>query len=78
MIVRSKLFKSNRSQAVRLPKALAFPDDVAEVEITKVGNSRMISPVGSRWSDLFDRGPMVSEDFMNERDQPDFEEREPL
>lgn len=31
-----------------------------------------------RWDDLFDRGPRVSEDFMNERVQPEPEEREPF
>ena len=32
----SKLFISNRSQAVRLPKAVAFPDGVKQVEISKL------------------------------------------
>lgn len=79
MVVKSKVFKSNRSQAVRIPKAVAFPEGVDEVEIVKVGNSLTITPAGKRWSELFDRGPMVSDDFMNEREQPeDFDEREPL
>ena len=43
------LFTSNRSQAVRLPKAVAFPDDVREVDILKVGRSRVIVPKGRRW-----------------------------
>ena len=30
---KTTLFKSNRSQAVRLPKAVALPDDVKQVEI---------------------------------------------
>jgi virulence-associated protein VagC len=29
---RAKLFTSNRSQAVRLPKAVAFPKNVRELE----------------------------------------------
>ena len=77
-MVRSKLFTSNRSQAVRLPKAVAFPKGVHEVEIHKIGETRVISPVGKRWDDLFKRGPRVSADFMKERVQPPFEEREPL
>lgn len=75
---RSTLFKSNRSQAVRLPKGVAFPEGVREVEITKVGESRIITPVGRRWSDWFLHGPRVSDDFMSERDDPPPEEREPL
>ena len=75
---RSTIFKSNRSQAVRLPKSVAFPEGVHQVEIIKVGSSRVITPVGKRWDDLFLRGPRVSSDFMNERLQPAPEEREPF
>lgn len=78
MAARSKLFRSNRSQAVRIPKAVAFPDDVEEVEIIKVGANLIVSPVGKRWDDLFERGPRIPEDFMVERVQPPFQEREPL
>jgi antitoxin VapB len=75
---RSTVFTSNRSQAVRLPKAVAFPEGVHQVEITKIGLSRVISPVGLRWDDLFVGGPRASEDFMASRDQPPAEEREPF
>jgi antitoxin VapB len=77
-MTRSTVFTSNRSQAVRLPKAVAFPADVHQVEIIKIGHSRMISPVGKRWDDLFREGPRATEDFMRERDQPAAEEREAL
>lgn len=72
------IFKSNRTQAVRLPKDVAFPEGVREVEIVKVGNSRVISPVGQRWDSFFATGPHVTEDFLIERDQGEFEEREPM
>ncbi|HEY8871429.1 MAG TPA: type II toxin-antitoxin system VapB family antitoxin [Stellaceae bacterium] len=78
MVARSKVFTTNRSQAVRLPKAVAFPEGVREVEIIMVGDSRIITPVGRRWSDFFLHGPRVSDDFMTERDDPPPEEREPL
>ena len=74
----STVFTSNRSQAVRLPKAVAFPDDVHQVDILKVGRSRVIVPQGRRWDDLFAAGPYLSDDFMAERDQPVAEEREAL
>ena len=48
IMTRSSVFKSNRSQAVRLPKPVAFPEDVHQVEVVKLGNSRLISPVGHR------------------------------
>lgn len=74
----SKLFKSNKSQAVRLPKAVAFPEGVDEVEILTVGNSRLITPAGKRWRDFFQNGPFATDDFLSERMQLDFQEREPL
>jgi len=77
-MARSTVFKTNRSQAVRLPKAVAFPEGVHQVEVTKMGDSRVITPVGRRWSDFFLYGPRVSDDFMAERDDPPPEEREPL
>ena len=75
---RSTVFKSNRTQAVRLPKAVAFPENVRQVEILKIGQARLITPVGRRWDDFFLTGPEVSEDFMSERIQPFAEERESL
>jgi antitoxin VapB len=74
----STVFTSNRSQAVRLPKAVAFPPDVHQVDILKVGRSRVIVPKGKRWDDLFLSGPRVSEDFLARREQPAAEQREPL
>jgi antitoxin VapB len=77
-VARSTVFTSNRSQAVRLPKAVAFPDGVHQVEIIKLGNSRLITPVGRRWDEFFESGPCVPDDFISERDQPWAQEREPL
>jgi len=67
--LRTRVFKNNRSQAVRLPKAVAFPESVKDVEITAIGNRRVITPVGQSWDDWFD-APGVSSDFITERDQP--------
>lgn len=72
----STVFTSNRSQAVRLPKAVAFPENVHQVDILKIGRSRVIVPQGKRWDDLFLTGPRASEDFLRERKQPATEERE--
>lgn len=74
----STVFTSNRTQAVRLPKAVAFPDGVHQVDILRIGSARVIVPKGKRWDDFFLNGPHVSEDFMVEREQPAAEEREPL
>jgi antitoxin VapB len=69
---------TNRSQAVRLPKAVALPEDVHQVEIIRLGHSRIITPVGRRWDDFFQHGPKVSDDFMPERMQPPADDREPM
>ena len=71
----SAVFKSNRSQAVRLPKAVALPEDVKRVDVLAVGRCRIITPAGEAWDSWFD-GPDVTADFMSERDQPPVQERE--
>jgi antitoxin VapB len=71
----TRIFTTNKTQAVRLPKAVAFPEDVSEVEIVVVGESRVITPVAKRWDFFFDQGVEVSEDFMTDRDQPAPQER---
>jgi antitoxin VapB len=73
----TKLFVTNRTQAVRLPKELAFPPEVTEVEIIRQGSGVLIVPKGKSWDDYFDRGTRASDDFMVTRDQPEAaEERE--
>lgn len=63
------VFQSNRSQAIRLPKAVAFPDDVNRVDVVVLGRTRIITPAGVSWESWFD-GPGVSTDFIVERKQP--------
>lgn len=66
---RASIFKSNKSQALRLPKPVAYPDTVKQVDIVMQGRSRIITPAGESWDTWFD-GEGVSEDFMASRDQP--------
>ena len=75
--VKTKIFKSNRSQAVRLPKAIAFPETVKDVEIVAIGNKRIMSPAGKSWDEWFD-SLGVSSDFMTDRQQPEDQTREAL
>lgn len=65
----TSIFKSNRSQAVRLPKAVALPEDVKRVDIVAIGRTRIITPAGESWDSWFD-GESVSADFMVDREQP--------
>ncbi|BEM51274.1 antitoxin (plasmid) [Serratia marcescens] len=69
------VFLSNRSQAVRLPKAVALPEDVKRVEVIAVGRTRIITPAGEGWDSWFD-GEDISADFMTSRNQPPMQERE--
>ena len=75
--VHTKIFKSNQSQAVRLPKSVALPENIKEVAITAIGNTRIITPAGKSWDEWFAE-PGVTEDFMEIRDQPDDQQREVL
>ncbi len=68
------LFKSNRSQAVRIPKELAFPDGVKKVRVRKVGDDLVLSPVVASWTEFFALGPNPG--FPERAPQGDYEERE--
>jgi antitoxin VapB len=72
------IFKSNRSQAVRIPKDLAFAEGVKKVEITRTEDGGLlIKPVkqGS-WAEYFARPSLADPDFLADRDQGEWEDRE--
>lgn len=69
------VFKSNRSQAIRLPKAAALPDGVKRVDVVAVGRTRIIAPAGEAWDSWFD-ADKPSADLLSEREQPSDQERE--
>jgi antitoxin VapB len=77
----TKLFLNNRTQAVRLPKDVAFPDDVTEVEITVEGDARVIRPVkvDLSWESFFELRDRLRrenpESEFPDRDQPEPQER---
>lgn len=73
-MVETTLFKSNKTQAVRLPKDVAFPDDVKEVVIVKEGNKRIITPADASWDDFF-AAPGTE---LGAREQPKPQTREEL
>jgi antitoxin VapB len=75
IVEQGAIFKSNRSQAVRLPKSVALPDDVKRVDVVAIGRIRILTPAGESWDSWFD-GEGVSPDFMSTRDQPADQERE--
>ncbi len=76
-MAQSTVFRTNKSQAVRLPKPVALPENVKRVEIIKLGQARLIAPVDAAWDTFFDE-PGVSEDFLTERVQPTGQRRDSL
>lgn len=76
-MAKASVFKNNRNQAIRLPKSVAFSDDVKQVDIVVIGETRIMTPSGHSWGSWFD-GENVSLDFMESRDQPSDQEREVL
>jgi antitoxin VapB len=71
-MTRTTVFQTNRSQAIRLPKDVAFPADVREVTILRDGARRVIVPADSVWDDFFD-SPGID---IGEREQPPVQQRE--
>ena len=76
--MRTTVFRTNRTQAVRLPKSVALPDDVREVNVRVVGRSRVIEPLGTSWDGWFDHGLRAGPDFLDEREQGAAEARPEL
>ena len=61
------VFNNNRTQAVRLPAEMRFPDSVKKVEVRTKGVERIISPATSSWDSFFLGSAAPTPDFMTER-----------
>ena len=59
----AKVFMTNRSQAVRLPKEYQFSTD--EVFIRKEGEDVILSPRPQAWGPYLESAPAASSAFMN-------------
>ena len=70
----AKVFMTNRSQAVRLPKDFQFATD--EVLIRKVGDDVILSPRPRDWKSYLESAPVASEAFMTEVEDLPVQERE--
>ena len=71
-MTRTKLFRSNRSQAVRLSKDVAFPEGVTEVMVLRDGRRRIVVPADTVWDDFFD-APGID---VPQREQPPAQRRD--
>jgi antitoxin VapB len=66
---KATVFKSNRSQAVRIPKDLAFPDGVKKLIARRDGNRLILEPEATFWDDFFAKLP-IDDDFVAPEDLP--------
>ena len=70
----AKIFMTNRSQAVRLPKEYQFETD--EVFIRKVGDEVILSPRPREWQSYIETAPIASDAFMTEVDDLPVQDRD--
>ena len=79
----TRLFRNGNSQAVRIPRALAFESDKIEVEIERHGDALVIRPVKRKLTGLGAAFRQLGPYFENfRREQPpvssrDWEPRDP-
>jgi len=66
MKARVSIFKNRQNQAIRIPKAMSFPDDVTELEITRVGDVLTLQRPRMSWEE-FAKLPPADADFLLER-----------
>jgi antitoxin VapB len=74
---RTRLFQNGNSQAVRIPKDLAYSRLDMEMEIERRGDTLVIRPARQRLIGLARAFRAFGPDFMQEgREQPDVPDRE--
>lgn len=66
---------NNRSQTVTMPLEFRFPDSVREVFIRREGESVVLTPRPTDWSDFFASGQTASADFMADAESMPIQER---
>jgi antitoxin VapB len=69
----AKIFMTNRSQAVRLPKDFQFA--VSQVFIEKDGDRVILSPRPRTWADYLEHAPVASADYMDNVEDLPLQER---
>ena len=53
-----------------------FLNTIKQVEVIVVGNTRILTPVGERWRVWAQQSSRLTDDFLNERGQPETQEHE--
>jgi antitoxin VapB len=63
-------------QAIRIPQRMRINDD--KVYLKKVGNALYIIPFHNPWQNLIESLDAFTSDFMINREQPDYQQRESI
>jgi antitoxin VapB len=61
------LLTNKRAQVVRMPTEARLPDDVKLVMVQIRGSDRIITPIKNTWDSFFFNGPVITDDFLDER-----------
>ncbi len=61
----STVFTNNRTQAVRIPAEMRYPDSVKKVEVRIVGQERIVVPAEAAWDSVFLGDKSVPDDFLS-------------
>lgn len=64
-----KIEHKGKKQVLNIPDKYKIKDK--EVYIKKIGNTLVILPINNSWQTLFDSLDKFTDDFMNERVQPE-------
>jgi len=72
----AKLFMNGQSQAVRLPKEFRMPGNA--VHIKRLGNGIILLPIDNPWANLISSLSHFSDDFMEDRNQPELQDRKEI
>ena len=72
----AKIFKNGRSQAVRLPKNFRFEGQ--EVYVKKINDLVLLIPKDTAWKVLESGVDFFTSDFLQERNQPEVQERKEI
>ncbi len=69
-----KIKKKSGAQTIQIPAAFKIEDD--KVYLKKVGNTIYVIPFHNPWESLIQSTELFTNDFLDERDQPEIQERD--
>lgn len=73
---KGSVFSTNRTQNVRIPADMRFPETVKSVTVRSIGKELILSPVENTWDSFFMSSQCVTDDFMVIRAEQKESERE--